>query len=220
MLISLISLYLIFELNALLTYLLGESSKSFNAIKWLTYSIIGFQYSLIMKRFADVEKIPVISLISNVFAGISLIILLVANVLYFANIPIFNIRLFASLIAIATVILYSKWYKNPDLNYIATIIGFLFVTMEALNLSAKINYNEPHLLSVAWILYAGILSLIGIAKKNVILKNSGIFLSLLAVFKIVINTMQYAATIQKSITFIILGIIFMIISYFYNKNKE
>ena len=142
------------------------------------------------------------------------------SILYSSAIPFFNMRLFAISVAILTVYLFSKLDKHPEYNYLSIFLGFALLTKETGAFAAVIGCKEVHLMSVMWVLYAGILSLIGIAKNNKILKNSGICLSLLSVVKILMDTMQYAATFQKALTFIILGAIFMIVSYYYNKNKK
>ena len=218
--ISLIFLYLIFEINAFATWISGENNSSLIAIKWLTYSILGFNYALILKKFSEFKKLIWLNLISYFVGILSALIFVVASILYTTDVPFFNMRMVATAFAILTVYLFSKWENKPNYNYLSVIFGFIVLTSETNVIANIINYNEPHLLSVSWIIYAGILSLIGIAKDNKILKNSGICLSLLTVVKIIMNTMEYAATFQKSLTFVVLGLIFMIISFCYNKKKK
>ena len=218
--LSLIFFYLIFEINTLLSLILGKDNPSLEVVKYLTYSILGLGYALKIKYSSIISKVDWLNNFSYFVVIISLFTLVMASLMYHTEIPFFNMRLISLLFAILTVYLFSKWDKQPEYNYLSIFLGFALLTKETGAFADVIGCKEVHLMSVMWVLYAGILSLIGIAKNNKILKNSGICLSLLAVVKILVDTMQYAATFQKALTFIILGAIFMIVSYYYNKNKK
>ena len=75
------------------------------------------------------------------------------------------------------------------------------------------------LISVMWILYTGLISYIGIILKKKYLKIVGTSLSLIVILRVFIYDFPQFESIYKIIASLTLGVILMIISYFYNKNK-
>ena len=71
-----------------------------------------------------------------------------------------------------------------------------------------------------WIVYAGIVTTFGIFKNKKFLKNTGIWISILAILRIFIFDLSGVEAAYKLAAFLVLGTILMIVSYFYNKYKS
>ena len=63
-------------------------------------------------------------------------------------------------------------------------------------------------------------TLIGIFKEKSVLKNFGIWVLILAILKVMLFDIADMAIHYKFIAFIVLGVILMIVSYFYSKIKS
>ena len=129
-----------------------------------------------------------------------------------------NIRTVAFLTGIGTSILYAKWTKNKIYKYLGIFLGFILLHYEINDIINKYSINEgQYLISICWIVYAGIITTIGILKNKDYLKNSGIGLCILSILKILIYDLSNIDILYKFIAIITLGIILMILSYMYNK---
>lgn len=104
------------------------------------------------------------------------------------------------------------------LKYITIAEGFILIHFEAVNIVSRYeNMSLDYIISVLWITYAGLITIIGILKNIKFLKIAGIWLSILTILRIFIFDLSSVANIYKLIAFIVLGVILMIISYFYAK---
>lgn len=218
--ISLIYVYSTFEINEYITNYLNYSSDIELYNKFMTYSIIGFIYSIHMKQIAIINKSELFNKAAYIIGIIALIILLLTNCNNASNelIPVFNIRLIGYSAAITTAVLYSKWTQLEVYKYLAAVLGFFLFHTEAVNISN--HFDIDFIVSISWILYAGIITTIGIIKKEKAYRISGIIVSLLALIKICMYDLANVDIVYKSLIFIVLGIIFMVTSYLYNKTKE
>lgn len=104
------------------------------------------------------------------------------------------------------------------LKYITVAEGFLLIHFEAVNIVSRYeNLSLDYIISVLWITYAGLVTIIGILKDIKFLKIAGIWLSILTILRIFIFDLSSVADIYKLLAFLVLGIILMVISYFYIK---
>lgn len=218
--ISLIYVYATFEFNEYITNYLNYSADIELYNKLITYSIIGFIYAIHMKQISIINNSELFNKASYVVGFISLIVLLFTNCNDAADelIPIFNIRLIGYSAAITAAILYAKWTQLEVYKYLAAVLGFFLFHIEAVNISN--HFDIDYLVSISWIIYSGIVTTIGIIKNEKAYRTSGIIISLLALIKICMYDLANVDIIYKSLIFIVLGIIFMVISYLYNKTKE
>jgi uncharacterized membrane protein len=136
----------------------------------------------------------------------------------YSFVPIVTIRFVAFVFAIATFTIFAKWTKLSFFKYIALIWGFILVHVETANF-VLLHSNIGYLTTVMWLLYAGIVTLIGVFKNLKCLKNTGIWVSILAICRIFFYDLGDTDIIYKLVAFLSLGFVLMIISYFYNKKK-
>lgn len=118
----------------------------------------------------------------------------------------------------------SFFLKNIDkttaeiLKYITVAEGFLLIHFEAVNIVSRYEaLNLDYIISVLWITYAGLVTMTGILKNIKFLKIAGIWLSIITILRIFIFDLSSVANIYKLIAFLVLGIILLVISYFYAK---
>lgn len=226
--ISMIYLFVTFELNLILLKMafMNNIDKAFiNFTKYMCNSIIGLIYAMQMKRIYNYIKYDLFNFASYSLFGISLIFLL-CNGMHYSPInmfyPIVNIRFVAFIAAIVSGLMYFKWTKSEIYNYLSIFIGLLLIHVETYDYFTKHNLFEqmPVAISIAWILYAGIIILLGILKNIKSLKLTGIWITIIAILKILFVDLANMASIYKTIAFLTIGIILMLVSYFYTKRKE
>ena len=168
------------------------------------------------------------NILFKIFSGLigitSFILLLIFGIEYIpveSFIPVANIRFIAYTAAIISAVAFSKWCKSVFFKYLALLLGFLLLNFEVTDFICRFDLSDIKCLtSVIWLLYAGIVTFSGILNKQCYLKNTGIFISLLAICKIVFVDLAEIDMIYRLIIFISAGVILMFTSYFYNKNKS
>ena len=74
------------------------------------------------------------------------------------------------------------------------------------------DYN--YLISLAWVLYSGTVTICGIQYNKRYLINSGIFMIILSILRIFIYDLAKVEALYKLIAFLALGIILMLVSIF------
>lgn len=83
-----------------------------------------------------------------------------------------------------------------------------------------IRYALQLSLSVIWTLYAFALVSIGIIKKVRLLRILGIVLLAITIFKVFLIDLSELGTLYRIVSFVILGLVLLIVSYFYNRFKH
>ena len=220
--ISLIYIGLTLELNNDISYIMKGMDVQCNLfIKNMTYSIIASIYSINMYRLSKNTKLQLFNAGSMLSFYVALILLCFGHTYYPINsfIPVFNIRFIAYLTAISAAVFYAQKEKSDIYKYIAVIIGFALIHFEIKDI-VNAFYVGEYLISMLWVLYAGIVTGVGIAYNKKYLKLSGIWLCILSVIRIFIYDLATVDIIYKLISFITLGIMFMCISYYYNKKEK
>lgn len=222
--ISLIYLYIIFEINNFFTAKILDYNTDENFIKMMLYSTIGFKYSTQMYKISQMNNNILFKIFSGLIGITSFILLLMFGIEYIpveSFIPVANIRFIAYTAAIISAVAFSKWCKSVFFKYLALLLGFLLLNFEVTDFICRFDLSDIKCLtSVIWLLYAGIVTFSGILNKQCYLKNTGIFISLLAICKIVFVDLAEIDMIYRLVIFISAGVILMFTSYFYNKNKS
>lgn len=219
--ITLIYTLFTIETNALIT--VQKYNDMF--INYISYSIIGFIYSINIHYFSSSKNDGYYS-VSKLLLYTSIIMLLVCDFCYtnFNNlslIPIFNIRALAYSLGFLGLSVKLKKENVDSLKYVCVILGFAYVHFESMNIVQAFNQEDlKWFVSLMWILYAGIISVKGILNKKTYLKNSGIWISILAILRIFMYDLSELDMLFKLIAFIVLGVVLMIISYIYNKHEK
>lgn len=75
-------------------------------------------------------------------------------------------------------------------------------------------------LSILWGLYAMMLVVLGIRKKQKHLRLAGIALFMVTLIKLFLYDLAGAGTITKTVSFISLGVLLLVVSFLYNKYKD
>jgi hypothetical protein len=75
-------------------------------------------------------------------------------------------------------------------------------------------------LSILWGLYAMMLVVLGIWKKQKYLRLAGIALFMVTLIKLFVYDLAGAGTITKTVSFISLGVLLLVVSFLYNKYKD
>lgn len=217
MYVSLIYLFGVFEINSVYSKYSNQAVSNISVLKHLTYSIVGFIYAINGKRLAMTTKSSLFGIASGAVFAVSITVLLFNSFDFSSTglLPVLNLRFIAYMFAIGACVYYSTKSKNTVYNYLALILGFCAVHFDVVSFTDSNNWA----ISVVWILYAGLVTLIGIFKDLNYMKKAGIWISILAVLKITLFDMAQLEMQYKIITYITLGIILMGVSFFYNRLK-
>lgn len=219
--ISLAYLYIVGELNSII----ADNTLDKNYIqvnKCLIYTIIGFIYALQTQKLYQQTKYVLFNIASWIIFPITMFTLLLNTYDYHIQngyMPVINIRTAAYLTAITTSIIFSKWYKTDFFKYLAVFLGLFLIHFESIGI-VYISGNFNYLISLAWVLYSGGITIYGILSNKRYLINSGIFMIILTIFRIFIYDLAKVEPLYKLIAFLALGIILMLVSYIYTSRKN
>lgn len=118
------------------------------------------------------------------------------------------------------------WITNKHISkllvlYIHLIILFI-LSNEFLHWISLLQVTNQYKLglSILWAVYALFLIVIGIRKKRSYLRIGAIVLFAITLIKLLLYDVAGLSTITKTITFISLGVILLIVSYLYNRYKN
>jgi len=75
-------------------------------------------------------------------------------------------------------------------------------------------------LSILWGLYALFLIVYGIRKRQIVFRVGGIVLFVATLVKLFVYDLEGAGTVTKTISFISLGVLLLVVSYLYNRYKD
>lgn len=222
--LSMIYLYLGFEANDIINkYYIGKRTSAI-FLQNMKNVILGFVYTIQLKRLYNSTKFKLFEIASAFVGAISLIYLLCAGCNYrpaTAFIPVINIRVVAFLSAIGASVLYARWSKSEAYKYLAILLGFVLLHTEIKDSIDRFNLlDADYLLSVGWVLYAGIITALGIFRDKQYQKFAGIALCVLAIIRIFIFDLAHVDIIYKFIAFLTLGVILLVLSYIYNKKQK
>lgn len=224
--LSLIYILITFELGDFIrnSHSLEESA---HFISFMTYAIIGCIYSVNMRKLGQITGNSLYQIPSYLIGIAAIIILLSGGLDYVPEesfIPVINIRFIAYLIAIGYALYMAKDSRKEEsdiFKYLAVFLGFILITVETRDYIDKINNDTLfYLISVAWLIYASIITAVGLIKDKKYLKVSGIIITTLAVLKIVIIDMAHVELLLRMFVFILLGIILLVISWYYNSKQK
>lgn len=133
-----------------------------------------------------------------------------------------------ALVALYWLLIHRLIYKETDKNLRLLLDLFLHISIlailsneliEGFNLSGFPNVHKSAL-SILWGIYSFILITFGIWKKKKHLRIGAIILFGVTLFKLVFYDLSHLETIPKTIVFVILGLLLLIISFLYNKYQK
>ena len=231
--ISMTYLFTILEINSTISKYYMNSIIMLNFARHMINIILGFIYTIQIKKVHQITK-NIIFEIASAIVGIFTIIYLLCTGWDYSPlesfIPVANIRVLAFLSAILAFVLYSNWTKQSVFKYIAIFTGFWLVHLETVSTIKAFDLtNFEFLISVNWILYSAIITILGVLNIKIIsnyffedrkpIIYSGIVLCLLTVLRIFFFDLANTDIVYKFIAFLTLGLILMLLSYIYNKKQ-
>lgn len=221
--ISLIYIFACLEINDAMVKYFTSKNIDTEFIKTMVYSILGCVYTINFKTLYNQTKFGFYLFLSAFVGIISILSIVGAGYDYIpikSYIPILNIRFATFLSGIGVLTFYAKQTKYDIFKYFALLLGFVLLNAETNDFLSKYNLIHcDYLYSVIWVLYAGIITIIGIFKDKKYLKYFGIFICILSVLKIFIYDLSTISAMFKFAAFLILGAVLMVLSYFYNKKQ-
>ncbi len=219
--VSLIYLYLGIESNNIINKnFIGKNTSTFFVNSMLD-SILGFIYTINLKHLHKITQFTLFSFLSAFIGITSLLYLYITGSNYTpidAYIPLINIRAIAHLAAILVMAFYAKQTKNEIFKYMSILAGFILLNIEVSDLLLKLNISDSvYIYSIGWVLYAGIITILGIFRNKKYLKYSGITICILSIVKIFIYDLEGVSTLFRLTAFLVLGVVLLTLSYLYNK---
>ena len=219
--ISLGYIYLTGEINSILLKSI-QDSKLLDFNRNMINIIIGIVYALNTKRIAKTNNSQLFNIAGLVIFGVSLFALMICSYFYYGSyIVLFNMKVCAFALAIASCFVFAKWDNTDIYKYIGIVLGFLICHSES-NQIYQQNSKMEYVISLSWVLYSGITTIAGILRNKRFLINTGIALIILTILRIFIYDLAHVEAIFKLIAFLALGVILMLVSYIYTtqKNKQ
>jgi uncharacterized membrane protein len=131
----------------------------------------------------------------------------------FENSTLAVIALFLSLFVAAQAVLFHYWKEDRTRNTLASYSLSLFVIFIGFHWSGIA-------VTLLWLLTAVVLFILGVRRKSNPLRMTAITLMGLTLLKLVVLDSLTFSTIQKVIAYLVLGILLLLISYFYQKYKQ
>lgn len=131
----------------------------------------------------------------------------------FENSSLATISLFLSLFVAAQTILFQVWKEPRTRNYLGYYALSLFVIF--------IGFQWKGItVTLLWLLTAVVLFTLGVRSKSIPLRMAAIALLGVTLLKLVALDSLTFSTIQKVIAYLVLGVLLLLISYFYQKFKD
>lgn len=219
--ISLTYVYVMSEIIGLINQhqvMLNELSDV-GYLKLTVYVIVGFLYSIFLNNVSKNTKFILFDIIGHLL-GITSLLMLVGSELAHPTylLPVFNLRLLAYGAGLYYCCYYARETRQELFRYLSVVIGFVLCSAEGLNFDHI--FNTGYMASLSWLLYSGSITLAGIVKKQKYLINSGIWILILSILRVFIYDLASVEPIYKIIAFLALGVILMIISYIYVRQKS
>jgi len=131
----------------------------------------------------------------------------------FENSSLATISLFLSLFAAAQALLFYGWKEDHTRNAIGYYALSLFVVFIGFQWHGIV-------VTLLWLLTAVVLFVIGVRYKSIPLRMAAIALMGVTLLKLVALDSLTFSTIQKVIAYLVLGVLLLLISYFYQRFKD
>lgn len=131
----------------------------------------------------------------------------------FQNSSIAAISLFLSLFVAAQALLFHYWREERTRNILAWYALSLFVLFIGFQWSGII-------VTLLWLLTAVVIFIIGVRQKSNPIRMTGITLIGVTLLKLVVLDSLTFSTIQKVIAYLVLGVLLLLVSFFYQKYKQ
>lgn len=131
----------------------------------------------------------------------------------FENSTIATITLFLSFFAAAQTLLFHAWKEERTRNYLGNCALSLFVIFIGCQWKGIT-------VTLLWLLTAVVLFVVGVKARSIPLRMASIVLMGVTLLKLVAFDSLTFSTIQKVIAYLLLGVLLLLISFFYQKFKD
>jgi uncharacterized membrane protein len=131
----------------------------------------------------------------------------------FANATIATIAIYLSLFAAVQTLLFHAWqeaYTRTILSWYALALFMLFIGFQWSGI----------MVTLLWLLTAVVLFVFGVRQKSNPLRMTGITLMGVTLLKLVVLDSLMFSTIQKVIAYLVLGVLLLLVSFFYQKYRQ
>jgi uncharacterized membrane protein len=123
------------------------------------------------------------------------------------------IALFLSFFVAAQALLFDYWKEPPTRNTLAYYALSLFVLFIGF-------YWAGISVTLLWLLTAVVLFMLGVRQKSIALRMSAITLMGITLVKLLLLDSQTFSIVQKVIAYLVLGVLLLLVSYFYQRFKQ
>lgn len=210
--------------------------------KGMLQSIAWAVYSVILLNIGFKKNIKQIIHFSLFGIGISLAYLLVQEPLFASShnfMPIINLRFLAFVTMAACLIFTCKelkrnqdsydWCKSLQgkLSYVWALILFLLLNFEINDYFSKYTYaisdlsnTKQLVISLGWLIYSVVVMYFGILKRINPLRKIALIILGLTILKVFIFDLSFLDQLGRIIAFMGLGVILLLLSFFYQKYSE
>ncbi len=172
------------------------------------------------------RKEKVLKVLPLILIGIAVFKMLFMDYLSPGVFPFF----FNSLIVIICVFLCARFLsggtdnENKNLVSALSILGMFLVfwftiagTEKFFNKFSHFEETRTLVISMLWGIYALVLFMVGIAKENPPARSAGFVMASLTIIKVFFHDLSYLETIYRVLSFVVLGVILLLISFIYQK---
>ncbi|MBQ7287103.1 MAG: DUF2339 domain-containing protein [Candidatus Gastranaerophilales bacterium] len=222
---------LLYSITLFFTYLAFELNTRANAntaTNILLSALLCFIYSINSAKLIKAYLFKYISLLPIIIYSFAYLLLIIGGaMIVYSNkthyFPVLNALLLTNLTAIAAFLYIKKETVEIDFkNYFILTTISLAIYSEGHILANFINLTESGgiISSILLSIFAFITMVYGIAKNTIPLKKFGIGLLLLMLIKILLIDLAGSEAYEKLVAFMVMGIIMLIVSYYYNKKTD
>lgn len=131
----------------------------------------------------------------------------------FQNATLAFIALFLSFFVALQAVLFAYWKEYFTRNTLAYYAFSLFVLFIGFHWSGI-------MVTLLWLLTAVVLFVVGVRRRSVVLRMTSITLMGVTLLKLVLLDSLSFSTIQKVIAYLVLGVLLLLVSYFYQRFKQ
>lgn len=220
----------------------GTTVTAFDFIVLLLYTMVFNSILMVINRRWIQNKL--LGIFSLICTGLLMFILLVQGLEVLNNLAVYyyheggvhfgvlNLLIRYIVVAITALLLYigsqtmndfiqdRLWFKSWSLMMHAVALGFLSAEYLCWTTVAGSGNQYKLGLSIVWGIYALFLVVQGIRTKQKYLRLAAIVLFLATLIKLFFYDLAGSGTITKTISFISLGVILLLVSYLYNRYKD
>ena len=190
----------------------------------MLYTLIALSFALLSLKLYKGTEFLLFAIAGYAVLAISYFALIFYSCSALAMMPILNFGFIAFAIAI-----FGAWQQSRTLPTDAAMffkitciaLGFALTHKECHNICQNLEPQTQAICSsISWIVYSAALMTMGIIKGNSLLKISGIILIIIASAKIIFIDLSETEPLLRTIAFLLLGSVMMLLSYFYTKKLK